>query len=121
MQVVEFISSLRQKGIVLKLDGGDLLVKASGNALTADLKSALRDRKQEIIETPKKIEAGKSILLPSLPPMPAGTRIPFSFNQQRLCFIVQLNGSNPAYNTASGLELRGKINQQALSKSIGYI
>src|SRR5215470_10732099 len=121
MQVVEFISSLRQKGIVLKLDGGDLLVKASGNALTADLKSVLRDRKQEIIETLRQIEPGQRNLLPSLAPMPAETRMPLSFNQQRLWFLAELNGAHPAYNIASGLELRGKVNQETLSESIGYI
>src|SRR5215475_8453704 len=121
MQIVEFISSLRRKGIVLKLDGGDLLVKASGNALTADLKSAIKDKKQEIIATLRQIESGQSNLLPSLSPMPAGVRVPLSFNQQRLWFMAQLNSANPAYNVASGLELRGKINQETLSKSIGHI
>src|SRR5215467_7037924 len=120
MQIVEFISSLRRKGIVLKLDGGDLLVKAFGNALTADLKSAIKDKKQEIIATLRQIESGQS-KLPSLSPMPAGSRAPLSFNQQRLWFMAQLNGANPAYNVAGGLELRGKINQETLSKSIGYI
>src|SRR5262249_47638131 len=68
----------------------------------------------------QQIESSQSNL-PSLSPMPVGSRVPLSFNQQRLWFMAQLNGANPAYNVASGLELRGKINQETLSKSIAHI
>src|SRR5262249_51522105 len=64
---------------------------------------------------------GQKNLLPSLSPMPAGARMPLSFNQQRLWFLAKLNAAHPAYNIAGGLELRGKLNQEALAKSIGYI
>src|SRR5205807_7283097 len=46
---------------------------------------------------------------------------PLSFAQQRLWFVEQLAPGNPAYNIASALRLRGRLNIPVLERSLNEI
>ncbi|HEY6769290.1 MAG TPA: amino acid adenylation domain-containing protein [Candidatus Sulfotelmatobacter sp.] len=46
---------------------------------------------------------------------------PLSFAQQRLWFLDQLEPGNPLYNVPCAIQISGKLNQQALERSINAI
>jgi amino acid adenylation domain-containing protein len=46
---------------------------------------------------------------------------PLSFSQQRLWFIDQLDGGNPAYNMGSAIRLAGALDRTALARSLSEI
>lgn len=47
--------------------------------------------------------------------------LPLSFAQQRLWFLVQLEGASPAYNMSLGVRLSGSLNRNALTLALDRI
>jgi len=59
-----------------------------------------------------------------IPPLSAVSRdqeLPMSFAQQRLWLVHQLNPDSPAYNWASGLRLKGRLDVVALEKTLSEV
>ena len=50
-----------------------------------------------------------------------GTHIPLSFSQERVWFLHQVNPDNLAYNFASSIDFRGKLDVKALERSLDEI
>jgi amino acid adenylation domain-containing protein len=57
----------------------------------------------------------------SLRPIPRDRESPFSFAQQRLWFLHQLEPDSPVYNQFKVLRLRGRLNREALQKALDTI
>jgi len=58
---------------------------------------------------------------PVLKPISRKNDLPLSFAQQRLWFIDQLEPGNPAYNIFAGVKLSGRLDEDALGRSINEI
>jgi non-ribosomal peptide synthetase component F/acyl carrier protein len=65
--------------------------------------------------------AGGAAPLPPLAPSPRCRPSPLSFAQQRLWFVDQLDPGNPAYNMPVALRLTGRLDEGALTASLGEI
>src|SRR5215510_12538046 len=64
--------------------------------------------------------------IPSLAPPPLSraerpAELPLSFAQQRLWFIDQLERGSSAYNMSLGVQLRGKLSEDALRRTLNGI
>ncbi|WP_139835006.1 amino acid adenylation domain-containing protein, partial [Pseudomonas sp. B35(2017)] len=64
--------------------------------------------------------AGRSTL-PDIVPAPRDQALPLSFAQQRLWFLSQMEGANTAYNIPIALRLRGRLDEDALQRSLARI
>ena len=78
-----------------------------------------------IAEFSERVEAvlrgGSKLALPELKALPRGRPLPLSFAQQRLWFIDQLEPGNPLYNICAMYRLWGRLNVEALHKTINEI
>ncbi|MGC2745759.1 MAG: amino acid adenylation domain-containing protein, partial [Candidatus Angelobacter sp.] len=52
---------------------------------------------------------------------PDAVSVPLSFEQQRIWFVDQLQGASPEYNLPEAMRLRGRLNLDALQRSINAI
>jgi amino acid adenylation domain-containing protein len=57
----------------------------------------------------------------TIPRRPTGNSAPLSFAQQRLWFLNQLEPGSPVYNVCRGWRLSGRLNVEALQKTIDAI
>ncbi|HVF48580.1 MAG TPA: amino acid adenylation domain-containing protein, partial [Pyrinomonadaceae bacterium] len=58
---------------------------------------------------------------PTLVPVPREKALPLSFAQQRLWFLDQLESGNPIYNMPAAVRLRGRLDVDALERTLDEI
>jgi hypothetical protein len=59
---------------------------------------------------------------PTLPARrPDAVSVPLSFEQERIWFVDELQGATPEYNLPEAMRLRGRLNLDALQRSINAI
>jgi amino acid adenylation domain-containing protein len=112
--LIQFLSDLRSLGVLLSLDGERLTVNAPKGALTAEIRSQLADRKQEILAFLRESASPKA----SVDEHGVSSDLPLSRSQQRLWFLAQLNPDDPVYNIVITLRLDGELNQNAMEHSL---
>ncbi len=121
MSTLELLSELRQLGVQLSTDGTKLKCKAPNDALTPRLKSALADRKAEIITfLHEGDQAGRSSIV-QIPTADRTKDLPLSFSQQRLWFLDQIEPNSSSYNIPEAVRLAGTLNIQILQQAIEAI
>jgi len=112
--LIELLSDLRALGILLSVDGERLICSAPKGVVTPEIKTALADRKQEILaflreSASSEARTDKGRVLVDLP---------LSRSQQRLWFLAQVDPDNPVYNVVVALRLTGKLDRPALEQSL---
>lgn len=118
MMITEFLATLRDLNIRLYVEGGTLKCKAPQNTLTDEIKSQLKSRKEELIETLSMSDKfDDAPIIPVLRTEP----IPLSYAQQRLWFLDQLEPDSAFYNIPIALRLSGQLNIPALEQSINEV
>jgi amino acid adenylation domain-containing protein len=121
--IKEVIEQIKCANISLWLDGDKLKFRAEKGAMTADLKSAIGEVKQQLIEHLKShngstIQAEKQqTIYRHETKEPA----PLSFSQQRLWIIDQLEDNSASYNIPFALSLKGHLNISALQRSLNTL
>ena len=116
MPIDQFITRIKEMGIRLWLDQGQLRYQAPKNVLTNDLRAELTARKHAIIAS--LVHASQSTAQAFHPVFrDANTPIPLSFAQQRLWFLAQLEADSSLYNIPSALRLLGPLDSQALAQA----
>ena len=103
--VVQLISQLRKKNIQLKLAGEKLKISAPPGALNAEIKAALKENKNSIVEFLKSAQSGKDALIS---PVERGGALPQSLAQERLWVMHQLQPDS-SYNMAHALKISGPL------------
>jgi len=117
--IIEFLSSLRRLDVHIWVADNHLHINAPDGVLTPELQLELRERKAEILtflnsaETIKTVDTIQSVAPEGNPPL--------SFAQQQLWFLDRLNPGNHAYNMPAVVRLSGKLNRDALEKSISGV
>ncbi|MGD2147998.1 MAG: condensation domain-containing protein, partial [Anaerolineae bacterium] len=117
MRIVELLGVLRARDIALWADGGTLRYSAPAGALTPHLRALLADRKAELLELLRSIEAQA----PAISQVSLEGALPLSFAQERLWFLDQLEPGNPVYNIPMALRLIGNLDVEALESSLNEI
>lgn len=83
--------------------------------------ATLADLEQEIQQRLAGNLAAALLTPPPLAPAPRSPAMPLSFSQQRLWFMDRLEPGNPAYNIPVAVALRGRIQVEALRRSLETI
>ncbi|WP_084262886.1 non-ribosomal peptide synthetase [Actinomadura formosensis] len=73
----ELIANLSRRGVTLWADGEELRVRAPRNALTDELRSALREHKDEILTTLRERASERPTAIPKIVPAPEELHEPF--------------------------------------------
>jgi amino acid adenylation domain-containing protein len=121
MSTLELLSELRQLGVQLSTDGKKLKCKAPNDALTPRLKSALADRKAEIITFLHEGDQSVGSTVAQIPTADRTQDLPLSFSQQRLWFLDQIEPNSSSYNIPEAMQLTGDLNIPILHQAIEAI
>ena len=117
--VYQLIATLREKGVRVRLNSGDLAVDAPKGSLRKTDIDALRAHKSELVDVLAAYAANKR--QEPLTRQPRGKSIPLSFAQERLWFLDQLEGIREAYNVPVSARLGGKLDVSALKAALDVV
>ncbi len=119
----EVIEKTQRADISLWIEGEKLKFRAKKGAMTAELKSAIGEVKQELIEHLKIVQGsdGEVKRQQTIYPYKTKESAPLSFSQQRLWILDQLEDNSAAYNVPYALSLKGELNINALQRSINTL
>jgi amino acid adenylation domain-containing protein len=120
MSTLELLSELRLLGVQLSTDGQKLKCKAPNDTLTPRLKSALADRKAEIISFLHEGE-GSGAAVAEIPTVSRTQDLPLSFAQQRLWFLDRIEPNSSSYNIPEAVRLTGFLDVQILQQALDAI
>jgi amino acid adenylation domain-containing protein len=123
MKTVEFIESLRRRGVNLWSEGRRLLYRAPEGVLTNELRMELEHRKPDIMALLSDTSTPAQEFGPAPLPVTAGSinLSPLSFSQERVWFLSQLEPSSPSYNVHKAIEIEGPLNLGALEAAFQEI
>lgn len=121
MTTAELLAHLRDLKIKVRADNERLVCNAPKGALTADLRSAISERKAEILAFLRQSGDKARSAEPPLQRLPRNGKLPLSFSQQRLWFIDQLEPDSALYNIPTAVRLRGSLNKASLERSFDEI
>ncbi len=116
----ELFSRLREAGITLVAEDGQLRVLAPAGALTPALREELIRQKQGILTLLKNAGANGGSRIPPVLQAKRADHLPLSFAQERLWFLYQME-PNAAYNIPYGVRLTGPLNVQVLEQCLNEI
>ena len=112
--LIQFLSDLRAKDVLLSVDGDKLTCNAPMHAITPEIRQELSDRKEEILNFLRSTQGWKAA--------ETGQRssrdLPLSRSQQRIWFLDQLDPGNPAYNIVIPLWLTGSLDRDAMERAL---
>jgi amino acid adenylation domain-containing protein len=116
-QVVSLMLRLQNMGCRIWAEDDKLRIRTSKNALTAELKQEIQDRKADIL-TFLKAAKTQAVSTAEIPALSADSPKLLSFAQQRLWLLAQLQGSSATYNMPIALQLNGNLNIDVLHSSL---
>ena len=121
--IIELLRTLRQQGIELWLDDGQLRFRAPKGALTAVLRTQLVNRKPELIDFLQQADNVASAN-GTVKPITAVSRtesLPLSFAQQRLWFLDRFDPGNVAYNIPAAVRIQGDLDIALLANTFSHL
>ncbi|MEM7200892.1 MAG: amino acid adenylation domain-containing protein [Planctomycetota bacterium] len=133
MTLFELLSRLRELGVRLWLEGGELCSSTPMDALPGDVQAELATQRADVIDFLAEDEASAASSAPSSPPVaapfegdavtraPRDGPLPQSFAQSRFWFLCELGGDSSPYNLTHALRLRGALDAAALAAALGDI
>ncbi len=120
-EVIQLLGRLRAEGVSIALDGDSLKCAAPAGVLTPELRAELTKHKPEIVDFLRS-STNKTLSKESmLAPVDRKGPLPLSYAQQRLWFLCQLDPDSPVYNIPIAVTLTGRLNVDALQRSLGQI
>ena len=108
MKCDEFVKQIREAGIILWAESGQLRYRAPANALSQETLTEIRERKAEILQLLEKRTVAEETY-------------PLALGQRALWFIERFHPGNCAYNIPLAFRVQGPLSLEALEKSINEI
>ena len=121
VELVEFLSYLRNLDINIFVEGSRLRCNAPEGIITAELRAEISQKKAEIISFLQAANRTSNFTPAPIVPIERTGNIPLSFAQQRLWFLDQLVPNNPFYNVPAALRVTGALNFPALQQTFNEI
>ena len=124
MNVLQLLSTLREAGVRVELDGHELVLKGRTNALSPAQIETIRAQKAALVSLLASARAPDAAIEPARRGAaldPAGRPVdtaPVSFAQQRLWFLDRLEPGNTFYNVPLAARLTGKLRHGALTRAL---
>jgi len=115
------MSHLRRQDVRLWLEGERLRFSAPPGALTPELQSELKARKEEVVSFFQQAAESLRSVADRIPTCSRDEALPLSSGQQRLWFLEQLEGPSGAYNMPAALRLVGTLEPRALLRCLEAI
>ncbi|MCY1023460.1 non-ribosomal peptide synthase/polyketide synthase [Pyxidicoccus sp. MSG2] len=117
--VQALLAALRQDGVRLWLEGGELRYQAPRGAMTQERLAQLRACKAELVDFLRQAAGAQAAPLVSARPRPE--HLPLSYAQERLWLLDRLENLGTAYHIASGLRLTGHFDDRAFARALAEI
>jgi amino acid adenylation domain-containing protein len=114
---LEMLLSLRERGVNLWLEGGELRYEAPKTALGPELLANIRAKREEIVSF---LQQAKKLVMTGPQPLlglPRPERLPLSYVQERL-WLVQQRNWDTSYNMSRALVLEGVLSIEALEAAL---
>ena len=120
MSMLEFLSKLRNLGIRLRIEKGELRYEAPRGSMTPELLRELSQRKSEVISFLQEVnrEAAGSRAPILRVPRDDGKELPLTYSQQSMWFIDQFTKGNPVFNISNAIRVRGNLEISLIEKSL---
>jgi amino acid adenylation domain-containing protein len=113
MNVFDIINLIKEKGVSLSIENGNISLKGNTKQLSKDLLDLLKSRKQEILDFFKHTSSFEKDIIKT----DKKEKYPLSNAQKRIWILSQFEGGNKAYNIATSFYLKGKIDLENLEKA----
>lgn len=121
ISINELLTELSQRQITLRLDNGQLSIRAPQGALTQELKQIIAEKKADIISILKQIYEIDEKRVPTIATISKNQKLPLSLTQELLVNVLNLQAESAVYNLSTVLHLVGSLNVSILKKSISEI
>ena len=117
----DFIFQLRNLGVMLRSEGSRLLCNAPEGALTPELITELKNRKNNILKLLQQTENTGQAPLPPLEKASYSENAPLTVGQQSLWFLDQLYPAESAYNISWALRFSGNLDTDCFKHSLNEL
>lgn len=112
------LASLRERNIKITAEGGKLKLRAPKGAMTPELASQLKSRKEEIIHFLSGMQTNPEN---RIHPMQRKGSLPLSLPQRRMWLVQQLDPKSSAFNIPGLFHIKGLVNVEQLQQTINTI
>ena len=119
MRIDEYISSLRDKDIIVSVQNESIAVNASKEVLTSEVVADLKSRKEEILNFFKSVQKAKKFV--SIPKAKEQLYYPLSSAQRRMYFLYELDKEGVSYNIPSFYRVSKDLDLARFDKTIKEI
>jgi amino acid adenylation domain-containing protein/non-ribosomal peptide synthase protein (TIGR01720 family) len=121
MMLGELLAEVRGRGAQLWAEGDQLRIRAPKDSLSAGLRSALAERKEEILALLREQTVHAHWAAPAIRIDRRPETLALSFAQQRLWFIEKQQGPNATYNVPVAVRLDGALDVALLTRCFDEI
>lgn len=119
--VASLILELQRLDVKLWIEDEQLRFNAPKGVLTPALLGEMKAQKAGLIELLQQAQEASIRIQTDIPRISRDGQLSLSFAQQRLWFLEQLEGASAAYRSVHALEMNGRLDSVALSKSLSEI
>jgi len=119
--IEEFLVELAERKIHLRFEGGKLHCSAPAGTMSAELQSALTDRKAELLAILDPANRGTAEAEPDLVRVARDGALPLSPGQERIWALDDMRPGTSMYNAATVFRLEGPLDASALERSLSAI
>ncbi|MFD3581562.1 MupA/Atu3671 family FMN-dependent luciferase-like monooxygenase [Streptomyces sp. NPDC058683] len=120
MKVVELLRRLREAGIEVWAEGEKLRFSAPPGAFTEELRTALREHREEALDLLRRAAAGP-VAADALTPAERGGALPLSFQQRRMWFFEQVHPGTSTYHMTASWRISGRMDPAALERAFNVV
>jgi amino acid adenylation domain-containing protein len=121
MMLGELLAEVRKRGAHLWAEGNQLRIRAPKDSLSAALRCALGEKKEEILALLREQNQPSHPAVPAIQIRRRPETLPLSFAQQRLWVIEKQQGPNATYNVPVAVRVKGVLDTDLLTRCFDEI